>query len=304
MKIMPPFDVAVVDTPGTGSILTTTNVNEDDTYSAWSGATTYAAADKAHKNHRVWTSVQATNLNHDPVTDDGTWWTDAGPTNRWKMFDGAIGTQTERSGTILVTLTPAQVANGIALFKLVGSTLNVTVTDPTDGEVYNQDVILQDNGAILDWWGYFFEPVMQLEDVALIDLPYYASAVISVTIDAGADTAKCGALFLGRLRSLGDTVYGSGVGLFDYSIKADDGFGGKIVTVRGNAKTGSFDVAVADLAVAGVQKFLASILSTAVVFIGADDREEMLIYGFVKGHQTIISNPSFSSLSIDVEGLT
>jgi hypothetical protein len=42
----------------------------------WSGATTYAAdVDVIGSNNRKYRSAQAANTNHNPTTDDGTWWT-------------------------------------------------------------------------------------------------------------------------------------------------------------------------------------------------------------------------------------
>lgn len=300
MKIIKPLTVNVVDTPGTGSILTTTNVAEDDA-TAWSAGTINLGQIRMH-NHRTWEVIADPSTTDEPSATSADW-TDLGPTSRWKMFDGSVGSQTENDETIVVTLTPGEVFDGIALFKMVGSTLNVTLTDPTDGEVYNEDFSLQDNSAIVDAWSYCFYPILQLEDIAIVDLPPYAAAVLSVTIDAGDDTAKCGELVVGLTRSIGDTVYGSGVGILDYSIKADDGFGGYVVTERAFAKRADFDVVIQTSNVAAVQKYLASIRATPAVFVGVDDREETILYGFFRSFNIIISNPSTSDCSIEAEAL-
>lgn len=303
MKIVPPLTIAT-GTPGSGTILTTTNVLEDDA-TLWS-AGTIALGQQRIYNHRLYEVIANPSTTDQPdigAAKGTPTWLDLGPTNRWKMFDGSVGSQTTRTGTIVVTLTPGQVFNGIALFKMAGTTLTVTVTDPTDGLVYSNTIPLQDNTAIVDWYSYFFEPIEQLEDVALLDLPNYGSAVLSVTIDAGVGTAKCGELLVGRQRMIGETVYGSGVGIQDYSVKSEDGFGGYEITERAFAKRADFDVRIDTPTVSAAQKYLASIRATPAVFVGVDGREETVLLGFYKSFSIILSNPSKSDCSIEVEGL-
>jgi len=48
---------------------------------AWDAGTTYAEADLSKKSSNVFASVKKDNKNHDPTTDDGTWW--KLPINNW-----------------------------------------------------------------------------------------------------------------------------------------------------------------------------------------------------------------------------
>jgi hypothetical protein len=52
-----------------------------------------------------------------------------------------------------------------------------------------------------------------------------------------------------------------------------------------------------------VQKALADIRTTPTVFIGDEDRAETIVYGFYRGFNIVISTPSISDCSIEVEGL-
>lgn len=48
---------------------------EDETkYATWDSGTTYAADFIVKKGTKYWESQQGSNTNHDPETDDGTWW--------------------------------------------------------------------------------------------------------------------------------------------------------------------------------------------------------------------------------------
>jgi hypothetical protein len=55
--------------------------------------------------------------------------------------------------------------------------------------------------------------------------------------------------------------------------------------------------------VSAVQKLLADIRTTPTVFIGEDDKPETVVYGFYKQFNIVISTPSISDCSIEVEGL-
>ena len=92
----------------TTAMLTADSLPEND-YPEWAAGTTYAAGQMVIRasTHRIYQSVKAGNVGHDPATRvDDTWWTDQGPTNRWAMFDQAVGTYTVGTGSITLTLAP------------------------------------------------------------------------------------------------------------------------------------------------------------------------------------------------------
>lgn len=223
--------------------------------------------------------------------------------NRYKMFDNVISTQSTRVGTIIVTVDPNQVVNAAAFFGLVGNTINVVMTDPVEGVVYNETKALQDNTLIVDWYVYFFESVYQLTDAVFTDLPSYLNATITVTIDAGAATAACGEMVIGRQSVLGVSNFGTSVSIQDYSIKTTDDFGNIIVEERAYSKRADYDVTIETIRVATVQRLLADIRTTPTVFIGEDDKAETVVYGFYKQFNIVLSTPSISDCSIEVEGL-
>jgi hypothetical protein len=92
----------------TDALLISSTAPEND-YAAWASGTTYALAARciSTTTHRIYESVQAGNLNHDPTTDTtATWWLDVGATNRWKMFDAAVGSQSSLASPLTVVIDP------------------------------------------------------------------------------------------------------------------------------------------------------------------------------------------------------
>ena len=289
--------------PVTDANLTSSNVPETD-YPLWT-AGTYTLGTRriyAHKIYEVIVSSTTTQPDVGAVASPPQW-LDLGVTNRYRMFDKIISTQTSRTGTIVVTILPAQITNAVAFFGLAGNTINVTMTDPIEGLVYNQTKSLQDNTFIANWYSYFFEGFYQKEDAVFIDLPSYNNASITVTIDAGAGTAKCGEMVMGRQQTLGVTNFGTSVSIQDYSVKTTDQFGNVVIVQRAFSKRADYDVTVETSLVSAVQKLLADVRTTATVFIGDDDKPETVVYGFYKQFNIVISTPSISDCSIEVEGL-
>lgn len=293
----------VTPQPITPTVLTASNVTITETL--WT-AGTYTTGTQRYEGTTLYEVIASPSTTDQPsvgVALAVPTWKVIGAINRYKMFDNVISTQTSRTGTIVVTVVPAQVANAVAFFGLAGNTINVTMTDPIEGTVYNQTKSLQDNTLITDWYAYFFEGIYQKEDAIFADLPSYINGSIIVTINAGAGTAKCGEMVMGRQQTLGVSNFGTSVSIQDYSIKTVDDFGNVVIQQRAFSKRADYDVTVETPLVSAVQKLLADIRTTPTVFIGEDDKPETVVYGFYKQFNIVISTPSISDCSIEVEGL-
>jgi len=296
MRIIKPVEI-------TPAILTSSNVPETD-YAAWSAATAYAVGDKAMYNHRNYEALVAhTGANPETDTSDPPKWLDLGATNRWRMFDDKVGSLTEQTGSIAVELQPGAVINSIALFNLLGRSATVTLADPSDGVVYQRTVSLVDAG-VTDWYEWFFAPIGRQTDFVLLGLPAYGGASLSVTVENNTETAACGHLVMGRQADIGVALYGTSVGITDYSRKESDAFGNSVVIQRAFSKRAEFDVMVETPAVSAVQRLLASIRAQPVVWIGAEGYESTFLFGYYRDFQISISGPTVSDATITVEGLT
>lgn len=296
MRIIKPVEI-------TPAILKSSNVPETD-YAAWSAATAYAVGAKATYNHRNYEAlVASTGANPETDTSDPPKWLDLGATNRWRMFDDMVGSLTEQTGSIVVELQPGAVINSVALFNLLGRSATVTLTDPVDSIVYQRTVSLIDAG-VTNWYEWFFAPISRQTDFVLLDLPAYGTATLSVVIDNAAGTAACGHLVMGRQAEIGVALYGSGVGITDYSRKEADAFGNAIVVERSFSKRAEFDVMVDTPQIGRVQRLLAGIRAQPVVWIGAEGYESTVLFGYYRDFSISISGPSVSDATITVEGLT
>lgn len=274
----------------------------------WIPNTNYNVGARVIYEHVIYEAI----LNHTnrAITPnlDTTHWLRIGFTNRYRMFDGIISSMSSRSGTIEFTLQPNQVVDSMCFFELNAATVQVVMTDPVDGVVYNQTKVLADYSAIVDIYAYFFEPVGEvLKTAVFLDLPAYPTASITVTIDAGSGMAEVGEVVYGVQRVVGRTKYGSSFGNKSYSRKETDEFGNVVIVKRRNSKIAEYDIEIDNNMLAPLQRFFSDIDSVPCVFIGvADDTvtyEPFIVYGFYVDFKVVVGLPQVSTCNLRVEGL-
>lgn len=296
MKVIAPLTI-------TEGMLTASTLAETE-HAAWSSGSTYALADRRIYAHRIYESLQGSNLNHQPDTSP-TWWVDVGPTNRWAMFDGAVSTASSDTTDIEVTLTPGALVNAVACIAAVGQEVTVVMMDGAT-EVYNETQSL-DSTPIEDWEDYFFADQVLAGELLFESLPRYLSATITVTIAASAGAASIGVLVLGILHELGSTESNASAGITDYSRKETDDYGTTSLTVRSYAKRASVRVLLDTDQLRRVQALLAGLRATPCVWIGATDTalfSPLVIYGWYRSFGLDIPGPVLSHCTLDIEGLT
>lgn len=298
MKIIVPEIIA-------DASLTSSNVAEAD-HPVWLVGTTYNLADRVIviATHRIYESVIGSNIGNDPTTDDGTNWLDVSATNRWKAFDEIIADQVVNASTIEYEFDTTGIINAVSLFGLDAETAQVIATSAVDGEVYNETIALTDNSAINNWYDYFFEPIIRRSRHVFVDLPQYLDTIIDVIIGVSSGNASVGQIVIGQLRGIGGTEFGTTVGIRDYSTKENNIFGDPVIVERRYSDVVDYDVAVKSTGIDALRTLLAGFRASPVVWIGDDVADYgTLIYGYYKDFDVVLSSPSISRASIQVEGL-
>jgi hypothetical protein len=289
----------------TDTIFQSSDVPEAD-YSAWLVGTTYADGDRVIVTtpniHKIYESQQAANTGNDPTTDDGTYWLEVSSTNRWKLFNGIVQEQTEQAGGMEYVLQSPTVINSLALINVDCAEVTVTVEDATEGVVYDETFSLISDSGIQDWYAYFFEPIVRDDRLAILDLPPYANADITVTF-TDTVTAKCGALIIGQFADLGFSQHGASYSIIDYSTKTTDSQGRVTITDGPYANKLDVDV-ILDTAVFGtVRNILADLRTTPCAWIAEENNRNSIVYGYYREFDIILSNPTTSRCSLEIEGL-
>ena len=260
----------------TDAMLVSSSVAETD-YTAWSAGTAYSVGNRVmravagvHANfERLVAGTTATAPENDPIN-----WVRVGPTNRWAMLDGAVGTSTSGTASISVTLTPG-VVRGLALLDL--DVEGVTVTMVVDGDTVYTRVIdpVGSQEDVDSWYAYFFEAIQRRRTVVLTDLPAYGEAEITITA-TGAGAISIGSCVLGPIYELGDVQVDASVGIVDYSKKNVDDFGVVTVAERAYAKRMTLPLMLATNTVSVAAQRLARIRAKPVVWIGSADIDALI----------------------------
>lgn len=261
----------------TDATLAASNVPEND-FPLWSGGTTYPMGSTVIHAHRRWESLIVANVGNEPSAAS-TQWSDIGPTNRWAMFDEALGTATSAAGSIVVTIDPASPVNAVALLDVAAPLVRVQATGYDRAKA----------------------PPASPGVVTFLDLPLTTDP-ITVTISS-ASGASVGTMLVGRLVGLGVTEAGPSAGITDYSKKEADDFGDVTIVERAWAKRMGLRAMLSTSAVDLVVQRLAAVRAQPCLWIGDETLEVLTVYGFYKDFSVTVGE-NVSTLDLTVEGLS
>ncbi|NII59846.1 hypothetical protein [Sphingomonas aerolata] len=260
----------------TDAVLASSTVPENDAVE-WSSTATYALGARVMRAtmHRLYENLTAGNVGNDPAGVSGQW-LDVGPTNRWAMFDEALGTSTASVNSIQVVFN-ADAANAVALLDVAATSVRVRATG------YDRTT---DAGA---------------GAITFLDLPADAGTV-TVTI-AGTGPVSVGTLLIGRVTTLGLTEASPTAGITDFSRKDVDQFGEVTIVERAWAKRMTARALIRTDAVDMVANRITAVRAQPSLWIGQTGLDSLTVYGFFKDFSIELGD-TVSKLSLSIEGLS
>ena len=253
--------------------LVASSVGESDA-ATWAAGTTYAKGQRVVHAHRAWESLIAGNVGQEPG-DASTVWLDTGPTNRWAMFDQALGTATQADTVVSVTVEAGPI-DAIALLDVFAATVRVQAA------------------------GYDRTLAATAGAIVFRDL---TGVTGQITVTVTGDHVAIGTALFGKLATLGVTGASPTAGIIDYSRKAVDDFGEVTIVQRGWAKRMQEQALIRTDAIDMVANRIAAVRATPCLWIGQDGVAALTIYGFFKDF-SIARGEAVSTLSLSVEGLS
>lgn len=230
-------------------------------------------------------------------------WIRLGSINAYKMFDQIIASATVNPDTIVFEFIPNVVSGAIVLLGLVGESVRIEINDPSDGLVYDETRLLNDNSLVIDWFTYFFSPIVSTDRVIFDNIPSYSAATYKVTIDNTGLDAVCGEFIIGTLFQVGLTKYGSTISTDSFSRKTRNPDGTFELLERGFADRVRYDIIIKNEDLNNVRKMMLRRLNKPTVYFARKELPETLTYGFYKNLDIVLSEVRFSEASIEVESL-
>lgn len=272
LRLLQPLEV-------NSAMLASSSIPEAD-HAEWFSGATYALGARVilAATHRIYESAAAGNVGNDPAGASGLW-IDIGPTNRWAMFDQALGSLTTADSVITLTLTPGQAVNALALLDVIATSVRVQTG------AYDRTSV----------------PSAAPGMVTFLDMPS-SVAPVTVTI-AGAGGVSVGTMLIGSLVGLGVTEAAPTAGITDYSRKETDGFGETTLVERAWAKRMNVRGLISTAALDVVAGRISAVRARPSLWIGHDSLESVTVYGFFKDFSIEVGD-SVSILSLSIEGLS
>lgn len=282
----------------TSSMVTT---NAANTHADYAVGTTYADGAQVIYNLKTWLSLQDSNTGHTPgAAGSEAWWSDAGPSNRWAMFDGEVQTVTRKSNSLTVTVSPVG-APTVALLNVRAKTAQCRSVHGST-EVYNKTVSLWDTSLISDWAEYFFGTPEFRTEAVFTGLPPVPGQAVTITLSAPGAEVECGMCILGTPFNTGVEQLGLKRSGLDYSTVTFDVYGKATIRRRGYAREVSTQTQLDNSAFDRIARRLDQIASTPVLVLsGQPCYDSTVVYGLVSYSLDVRTN-MHSYASFEVKG--
>lgn len=288
----------------------TSNIPEPDTGEVVWVAGTYSTGDEviSLSTHRKYKSaVDSNTVDPDSETYDdkgiGANWVIIGSSNRFAMFDGVIGRQSTQDNQIVIEINTVAPLDSVSVFNVYGTLAEITLTDPVAGVVYNQSVDLRDNTAVVDYYEYFYEPIIEVTEFALNDLPIYPAAIMKIDITA-IGLVSVGELAIGKQFFIGDTQRGTAWNPSSNSRRERDEFGNFYILKRRSSDYLDYKIQIDRARLPLIKRTLSALIDEPCVWFGTDDVSDgTFVYGYYKDLRLIWNGPTRDDMSLTVEGL-
>jgi hypothetical protein len=255
-----------------------------DATALYNPATTYALNAVVRVAPRLYASLQAGNTGHAPATSP-TWWLDTGPDNPYAMLDQQVSTPSiGASGTEQFALRLPSNVDAVAVLDTVSTSVRAAISTGYSG---------------------FSSQTRTGASEEAIFSGFTAGNTVSVQLNNSGLLANAGEVIVGTSSSVGDTHYGVGVSMLDYSKKTTDEFGTTTFVPRGFSKRVSATVEVDKADFNTTLALLISLRATPAVWLLSDDTEwgGANVYGFLRDLKSVIEYPKKSLYRIEIEGL-
>jgi len=210
------------------------------------------------------------------VLSEKTKWLPLGITNRLKMFDKAVNSQTVWPEEVVVVVKAAQLANTLTLLNVTGATVSVSQSESTYSRA--RSLVSHD---VLSWYDFWYQEPLWIGDVVFDDLPPYIESVVTVAVRSPSNQAAVGGFFLGKSKFIGKTQWGLTAGILSYSGATADTFGNVTLMKRDSAKKMNFEVAIPRGYEDEVYRYMKSAENVEMVAIASTNWSMTISYGYL-----------------------
>ncbi len=231
-------------------------------------------------------------------------WKRAGVSNEFAPFDFYLNTAgvVENSLELVVQ---AFGARALFLGNLKAKNLKIEVLDTRSAKVLESKEYRLFGHSITSWSDYFFG---SWREKMRHNVYYECSTLareLTFKIHAwGLAHIELGMFYAGGLQELGTTLYDkNSLSILDFSRVKTDESGITELQKGAFKRTHSFNLLAEESQLDLIAHALAEARGEARVFVVSDCFESFIIFGFLKHHEILLSKPTRSIVSVEIEGL-
>lgn len=282
------------------------NIPEDD-YALYNPAATVGLGDLrmflAENIHRIYRSVVDGNTGHS--LDDTDYWRLVNTTNRHRMFDDSIVSQSEMPDLIRFKFGGLGRINSIFLGNIDATNVQIIIRDAAGAVQYDKTFETIKRSRQFVFYDFFFGDRVRVRDLYIPDLPYFLDQTVEIIINKPGGIAKLGVCVPGKAKVAGDVQLGLTMGIDDYSVKkVDEAFGYTQLLQRDYRKYNDMIVEVPSHRTDEIFEALSDVRGTFCVFIGTRKYTSTQVFGFFESMKIVLEHNGISYLHLSVKGIT
>ncbi len=279
------------------------------TYKPWDSTTTYAAGNIVIdlRTHHSYESIAGSNINHDPTAStSSTYWIDLGTTNKWALFDLSNSSVTTCPTALDVTVQLPSSCNTLALLNMRATQVQVIASTAGAGTLYNVTINLTNQSNATASRLYYYDSATNEAHLLLLDLPTNTGLIVEIIVTNSGTTSQVGVALFGTYDTIGTSTYGATMGIISFSKKEADGFGNYTLLQRASSLRPKFTVVVDSSSGNADRVFfkLKRLDAVPALYVGADSRAASWAFGFYRSFEELLSYPTKSFYSLEIESLT
>jgi hypothetical protein len=237
--------------------------------------------------------------------EDRLGWARADSTNRWRMHDSSVSSQTTNTTSIVNVYDGCGIVDTVALLNCKFATARIQVVDGGAGTVYDQTHTATVDTSLLATYGWPTDVTTYKKDMIIEGLPTgYTNCTITITLTDTGNTVACGSIFFGKALDFGVTLVGATTAIQDYSVKQTDDFGNYTILERAYSDTVNFQCVATKTMSDVIKAKLSDYRVTPVVYYGSATYSNTAVFGFYKDFQINYSYKNHISVNIEIQGLT
>lgn len=275
----------------------------------WVSAGSYTAGVRRIRTttHKVYEAISTHSGRTALPEQDGVYWFEVGPTNKWALFDLYRNTSsTIPAGGFSTTLALGKRVDAIAILGARITDITVTVTSVTGGgTVYGPTTFSLVSRDVQDYYDYFFMDFDYKPSILIFNIPPYIDAIVTISSTASGSIAS---VVLGTSEYIGYTQKGHKNDALNFSLITRDAYGNSTLVQRRSVPKTSQTLIVKKQDLTNLLRLRETLNAAPAVWSGLDDSTEgyfdaLLILGIYKSLSISIDYPEYVTCTLELEEL-